>query len=255
MGAGTIQRLLVWLQRPFNSSNGVVFYFLLYTVYMEAHYNKKETQKMQVIPLRRSFLCAIVDDVDYALVVGLPWREHKCPRTSYAIRSWREDGKILSAYMHRQLLNAPKGMEVDHTDHNGLNNCRDNIRIVSPEFNRHRARPYTKSVSGLKGVWFCKPAKLWSAEIHVGKNKKYNLGLYASKYWAAYAFNTAAVAIQGPGSYQNAIPIGEMPGVQAMQKIRNDVHRVLMTGSMGRTGRRPDNYYSAADGVAAGTLL
>lgn len=210
---------------------------------------------MQVITLTNSDKCALVDDADYENIRNLPWREQKCSRTSYAIRSWRENSKTLSIYMHRQLLRAPKGLEVDHEDNNGLNNCRNNIRIVTPRFNRIRSRPHLRSRSGLKGVWFGK--NHWIAEIHQssqdgGKSRKYYLGMFVSRFHAALAFNMAACLLQGDYAYQNAIPIEEMPSIDGIRIIQENVKRAIIDGTFGRTGRRPDNMRV---GVAAGTLI
>ncbi|MCH7719226.1 MAG: HNH endonuclease, partial [Chloroflexi bacterium] len=54
--------------------------------------------------------------------------------------------------MHRLITNAPKGLIVDHIDHNGLNNTRNNLRLCTPEQNDYNRRPQKGSTSKYKGV-------------------------------------------------------------------------------------------------------
>ena len=161
---------------------------------------------MKTIPLTNSSNHAIVDDADFSALSQFKWREHVCNRTSYAIRSWRENGRTHSAYMHRQLLSAPKGVDVDHEDNNGLNNQRHNIRIKTRAANLHRSRPIVGTVSGLKGVFWSKQKSRWVASITIG-SRKFTLGSYSDKFLAAFAHNVAAKLLHGDDTYQNLIPI------------------------------------------------
>jgi len=58
--------------------------------------------------------------------------------------------------MHRMLLNAPKGVEVDHINHNGLDNRRANLRLVTRSQNvsnsRHLKRNGKVTTSQYRGV-------------------------------------------------------------------------------------------------------
>lgn len=182
---------------------------------------------MQQVKLTNSSLYAVVDDEDYAQVVGLPWRAHVCTRTAYAVRSWREDGKTRSIYLHRQLLNVPPGMEVDHIDFNGLNNTRKNIRIVTPSFNRRRGRPRVSSITPLKGVWWSSRNKNWHAETRIRGVAKWDLGVYQSQWHAALAYNFATKTLLGEEAYQNLIPIEEMPCSEEVRVIKNRIQSII----------------------------
>jgi hypothetical protein len=49
----------------------------------------------------------------------------------YARTTLRKDGKINGTIpLHKLIMNAPKGVYVDHEDHNGLNNRKVNLRIT-----------------------------------------------------------------------------------------------------------------------------
>lgn len=73
---------------------------------------------------------AIIDDDDLPLLAGYRrwsiWHP-RGSRTAYARSSL--NGKTV--YLHRLILAAQPGEEIDHIDGNGLNNCRANLRRVS----------------------------------------------------------------------------------------------------------------------------
>lgn len=88
--------------------------------------------------------------------------------------------------MHRQLLNAPKGMDVDHINGNGLDNRRCNLRIATRAQNMQNMKPK----NGFKGVAAHK--NKWRAEIRAN-NKRHYLGLFSSPELAAVAYDKAAI--------------------------------------------------------------
>lgn len=79
-----------------------------------------------------------VDDEDYELLNRYNWN---CTPLGYA---------QTPIFMHRIIMNAPKGMVVDHIDNNPRNNQKHNLRICTHQENtRHRAG---NSKTHLKGV-------------------------------------------------------------------------------------------------------
>ena len=74
---------------------------------------------------------AFVDDEDYEKVRGYRWRSFTRPNTTYA----RTCNKGSTLLMHRLIMDAPPGTVVDHLDHNGLNNCRQNLRLCTQQQN------------------------------------------------------------------------------------------------------------------------
>ena len=62
---------------------------------------------------------ALIDDADYDEVSKNSW---SYSNTGYAQRGYKLNGKCKTVLMHRQLLNAPIGMEVDHINGNRLDN-------------------------------------------------------------------------------------------------------------------------------------
>jgi len=102
---------------------------------------------MKHIPLTQGQV-AIVDDEDYEWLSKHKWHAVKDGNTYYARRQTRlSNGKQRPVLMHREILGLCYGdkREVDHINHNGLDNRRENIRPVSREgnaFNRGYDRGY-----------------------------------------------------------------------------------------------------------------
>ncbi len=75
--------------------------------------------------------------------------------------------------------------QIDHIDHNGLNNKWSNLRNVSSTENSRNQRLSIKNTSGHTGVSWDKTAKKWHASIMVhGKTR--NLGIYSNKEHAIF---------------------------------------------------------------------
>jgi hypothetical protein len=97
--------------------------------------------------------------------------------------------------MHRILLNAPNGCEVDHINHNGLDNRRCNLRLASHAQNAQNKRKIAIGTSKYKGVSFDSRNNKWRAEIKKtvnGKLLRLFLGLFEVESDAALAYNDAA---------------------------------------------------------------
>src|ERR1035441_7632696 len=71
---------------------------------------------------------AIVDDEDYERVSAIRWFVNK---TGYADHAYRKDGRIQRLLMHRLVLDAPDGMQVDHIDGGRLDNRKCNLRFCT----------------------------------------------------------------------------------------------------------------------------
>lgn len=142
------------------------------------------------IPLTRG-LSAAVDDADYEHLAKFTW--YAAPRSRpagkfNAKRTSYEGGKKQNIYMHRVIMNAGEGIQVDHIDGNPLNNTRENLRICKQSQNNANAA-YPVSSSGYRGVYQDK--KRWRARIWVNK-RGLSLGVYNSKEEAAAAYDAAA---------------------------------------------------------------
>jgi hypothetical protein len=83
-------------------------------------------------------------------------------------------GKRKTVRLHRWIMDAPDGMEVDHRDaEDTLNNRRDNLRIVTRSENmQNRVGAQRNSKSGIRGVSWVEKSNKWRATIKLnGKFK------------------------------------------------------------------------------------
>jgi hypothetical protein len=108
---------------------------------------------------RNQGLHALVDDEDYEWLSQWNWCAVSTYRRNggYAMRV--ERGKTIS--MHRLVVNAPDGLEVDHINGIGLDNRRSNLRLVTRKQSLPNRRVFRSNKSGFKGVHFDKQAGKW----------------------------------------------------------------------------------------------
>jgi hypothetical protein len=103
---------------------------------------------------------AIVDAADYERLSRCKWTASRCGVKRYAAR--KSKGRTI--LMHRELMDPPKGMDVDHIDGNGLNNTRSNLRICTRRQNLCNRRP-SGGTSRHKGVHYRKQIGKYAASI------------------------------------------------------------------------------------------
>jgi len=138
---------------------------------------------------------AIVDNENISLLNMHRWytssRASK-GETRYAKR--KEKGKTV--YMHREIMNAPAGIEIDHINGNGLDNRRVNLRVCTAAQNQQNSTKRAHCSSKFKGVALSKNQKKWTARICIN-GKKIWIGRYRSEFEAAEAYDKKAVELFG----------------------------------------------------------
>ncbi|MBN1124647.1 MAG: HNH endonuclease [Sedimentisphaerales bacterium] len=140
---------------------------------------------------------AMVDPCDYAELSRYSWKVIGRENTFYAFR-WEGNRRV---FMHRQIANASIDRQVDHIDHDGLNNTRANLRLCTQAQNVYNMRPRL-GTSKYKGVSFDKRHSRWRAQIqHQGV--KFGLGYFSRETEAAKAYDQKARQLFGEFAYLN----------------------------------------------------
>jgi hypothetical protein len=145
------------------------------------------------IPLTQNEF-ALVDPDDYPQLCKYKWFLAKGKNTNYAARWHRPPNskKRKKIPMHRHILKPPPNLLVDHINHNGLDNRRQNLRLATHSQNlANRKKTTSKTLSKYKGLEFDKTTKKFKARITV-KGKKIFLGSFNSETQAARAYDKAA---------------------------------------------------------------
>lgn len=154
-----------------------------------------------VIELTQGYV-ALVDEGDIEVLSRYRWKILKASGKLYACRSRKLPGKKhVTLLMHRAILDAPKGLNVDHRNGNGLDNRRCNLRLATDAENQ-RNRGVAFGTSRFKGVHWNKPRKIWHSQIANGEICGGNhhirfLGYYEKEEDAALAYDRKAIELFG----------------------------------------------------------
>lgn len=157
-----------------------------------------ELLTMKELPLRDGIV-AWVDECDYPLVSSCKWT---LDRNGYVVR--KSGGR--KVLLHRQILNAPQGLDVDHVNRNPLDNRRSNLRICTRSQNSINRGPKPGASSKYKGVCWHSKHDVWVARIC-----QTWLGSFPCETDAALAYDEAARTMFGEFAHLN-FPDSSDPG-------------------------------------------
>lgn len=157
---------------------------------------------MRLIPLTQGKF-AKVSDQDFGRISKFKWHARRTPRTFYAARQVRlNNGRQRARPMHRDILKANDNVEIDHRDHDGLNNQRRNLRRCAPSENTYHYQKPVTNTSGFVGVWWNAAAKKWQAAVsYRGKNR--HVGLFKNQRQAAEARDKMAKSFRKKFAFLN----------------------------------------------------
>ncbi len=90
----------------------------------------------------------------------------------YAVRIGLSDGKRRGIRMHRAIMGAPDGLEVDHINRNRLDNRRANLRLATDAEqaqNLSKAKTYRGQLptSQYRGVCWISRRRRWRAQVYI----------------------------------------------------------------------------------------
>lgn len=132
---------------------------------------------------------------DYDKIKNYCWHETKDGYVATRI------GNKAHFMMHRLIMNCSDDMDIDHADHNRMNNRKYNLRICTRQQNNRNKRKTDKNTSGIVGVYWNKMCKKWQASITINKKSIY-LGLYNDINEAAKARKEAEIKYFGDFRYK-----------------------------------------------------
>jgi hypothetical protein len=95
--------------------------------------------------------------------------------------SYYVNGRLLknegskSVKLHRWILECPKGLVVDHINHDTLDNTRENLRILARAQNQQNRKGAMKNnkTSGIRGVSWSKNRNKWQAYVSINAKLKF----------------------------------------------------------------------------------
>lgn len=145
------------------------------------------------IPLTRGKV-ALIDEADAERVLRHKWTAlPKSDGKWYARRAVMGKDKVhRTIYLHRFILDAPKGIHVDHWNGDGLDNRRSNLRLATRTQNAFNRG--ARNVIGLKGV--SRNGSGYRAAI-TAYRITHHLGTYGTAEEAARAYDAKAVELHG----------------------------------------------------------
>lgn len=142
---------------------------------------------------------AIVDDEDFERLNQFKWFAYKNQSgTWYAGRNSKIiNGKRFTIRIHREIMNALAGVQVDHVNGDGLFNCKENLRLCTHQQNGfNKINPDKDNKLGIKGVYRAKGNKKCHVQIRIS-GKKIHLGYFNLPDEADQAYCKAEVKYFG----------------------------------------------------------
>ncbi len=139
----------------------------------------------------------LIDDEDFDKIKNYKWNiSYDKKRNRYDVRATIPKSNKKKILLHRLIMNAQKGKQVDHQYHKTLDNRKQNLRICTNQQNSFNRKKHKDSKSKYKGVTWHKKAKKWQASIAFNY-KRIHLGLFENIEDAKKIYNKKAKELFG----------------------------------------------------------
>lgn len=154
---------------------------------------------MTHIPLSKG-KTTIVDDADAPRVSPYKWSALNVKGKWYAY-SHQALEATGHRYMHRLLTDAPKGLEVDHINGDGLDNRQDNLRLCTHRDNQRNIRRSEPSRAGYRGVTLTPHGRYVARCKYLGRLLYF--GTFSTAEEAARVRDKEVIKLHGEFAYLN----------------------------------------------------
>lgn len=131
------------------------------------------------------------------------WHSRVRKHTCYAVHSVVLGKLHRNVLLHRLILQAPVGSVIDHKNHNGLDNRRENIWLCT-QLENGQNRKDRGAENGRKFCGVYCGGNYWYAMIK-HKGKAIYVGCFPTDIEAARAWNEAAIRLRGESTYLNPV--------------------------------------------------
>jgi hypothetical protein len=175
-------------------------------------------------------MVAQVDDEDYERVVIHKWIYDPAGQ-GYARAFIGVGVSRRSTQIHRFILDAPVGVQVDHINGDGLDNRRCNLRLVNRSQNQQNTFLPPSNKTGYKGVHWDKTKGHYRASIMKDK-QTHRLGRFDSCEEAAHAYDAAAREMFGEYARLNF----PLPGERSAHRDGGAKRKTVYVASKNRSG-------------------
>jgi hypothetical protein len=197
-------------------------------------------ENVKIIPLTEGFY-TYVDAADFEELNQYRW---------YALNGYAVRGeKHKRIYMHRQIMKPPKGMVVDHINHNRYDNTRANLRNVTQRDNTRHMRKHIRGASIYKGVGRDKRWGNWYARIAFMRIQVARRG-FREEAEAARAYDRMAVELFGEVAELN-FPEEWPPERRAQVYAEGEAKREALRAKAARAKRRKSRKEKKKKGARA----
>jgi len=123
-------------------------------------------------------------------------RSLRLSRNGYVYFNTDENGHRQRHYLHRWVMRAPAGLDVDHINGDRQDNRKKNLRLCSRSQNMQKAKKRSGTKSRFRGLSWDRTRQKWMVTIQADAKLTY-IGRFDDEEEAARAYDAAAKRLHG----------------------------------------------------------